>query len=85
MAQELVKAVAGMNRESEQIWEMMQREMDNQEPWHKRAIRQIRVQYPSFKTSHGLYNRESTPLSIWGDGLMSRGGFLFFKGNGYVR
>jgi hypothetical protein len=46
MAQELVKAVAGMNKESEQIREMMQREMDNQEPWHKRALRPIRVQYP---------------------------------------
>ena len=32
MAQELVKAVAGMNRESELIREMMQRELDSQEP-----------------------------------------------------
>jgi len=27
-----------MNKESEQIREMMQREMDNQEPWHKRLF-----------------------------------------------
>jgi hypothetical protein len=46
MAQELVKAVAGMNRESELIREMMQRELESQEPWQKRAFRQIRTQYP---------------------------------------
>ena len=46
MAQELVKAVAGMNRESELIREMMQRELESQEPWQKRAFRQIRTEYP---------------------------------------
>jgi len=82
MAQELVKAVAGMNKESEQIREMMQREMDNQEPWHKRAFRQIRVQYPRVAKLLTAYTtiRVLHYLS-GGDGLMTRGEyFLFLKG-----
>lgn len=50
MAKELVKAISGMNKESELIREMMQqsfqREVTSQESWQKQALRQIRVQYP---------------------------------------
>ena len=77
MAQELVKAVAGMNRESELIREMMQRESDSQEPWQKRAFRQIRVQYPRVAKLITAYKTVRVLRYLaGGDDLMSRGEFF---------